>query len=149
MRRKLITEKKQENSNIELKCIYEAIKHLKPEHQVTIFSNYKFTELYDILANNENYRQYIDDLFVISNEYIKMAAAISSLRTEALLQSMKKQEEFDPAATMCQLFDCMSEADKKRFCEGMLQKKEFYEDVHKAVSGDSNNTIKRDLQEET
>lgn len=40
---------------------------------------------------------------------------------------MRKQEAFDPANAMCQMFDCMSETDQKRFCDGMLQKKDFCE----------------------
>lgn len=137
----MITEKKQVNSNIEMQNIYDAIRYLKPEHQVTILSTYKFTELYDILANDESYKKYIDDLFAVSDEYIKRAIALSSLHTEAFLQSMKKPEEFDPASTMCQMFDCMSEADQKRFCEDMLQKKGFFEDVYKMMMNSFQNAV--------
>ncbi|MCM1253243.1 MAG: hypothetical protein NC321_10510 [Clostridium sp.] len=101
------------------------------------------------MTNKESYKQHIDDLFVISNEYMNRIIALSALRTEALLRNMRKQEAFDKAGIMCQMFDCMSEADKKRFCEGMLQKKEFFEDVHKAMSSETQNTAKSDLQEET
>ncbi|MBD5546972.1 MAG: hypothetical protein HDQ97_06185 [Lachnospiraceae bacterium] len=113
--------------------IYNAIRYLKPEHQGIILSTYKFTELYDIFANNESYEKYINDLFAVSHEYTNRAIALSALHTEAFLQSRKKKEEFDAATTMCQMFDCMSEADQKRFCEGMLQKKGFFEDAYKVM----------------
>lgn len=129
----MITEKKQVNSNIELQNIYDAIRYLKPEHQVIILSKFKLTELYSILTNDESYKKYIDDLFAVSDEYIKRAIALSALHTEAFIRSMKKQEEFDPASIMCQMFDCISEADQKRFCEGMLQKKGFFEDAYKMM----------------
>lgn len=106
---------------------------MKPEQQGIILSNYKITELYAILADDNEYEKYINDLFAVSHEYTSRAVALSSLHTEAFLQSMKKQEKFDPANTMCQMFDYMSEADQKRFCEGMLQKKGFFEDAYKMM----------------
>lgn len=112
--------------------IYDAIRYLKPEQQGIILNNYKITELYAIFANNESYEKYIDDLFAVAREYTSRAVALSSLHTEAFLQSMKK-EEFDPAITMCQMFDCMSEEDQKRFCENMLQKRGFFEDAYKMM----------------
>ena len=56
----VITEKKQENSNIELGHIYDAIRYLEPEQQMNILANYKFIELYDILSSKETYEKYID-----------------------------------------------------------------------------------------
>ena len=129
----MITEKKQEIStdgNISLDDIYNAIRNLKPEHQVSILANYKIPELYNIFESNEVYEKYIKDLFAVAIEYNNRAIAISALHTEAFLQSMRKQEAFDPANTMCQMFDCMSETDQKRFCEGMLQKKDFCEMIN-------------------
>lgn len=122
--------------------IYDAIRYLKPEHQGVILSTYKFTELYDIFANNEGYNQYIRDLFAVSNKYSNRAIALSALHTEAFLQSRKKKEEFDAATTMCQMFDCMSEADQKRFCEGMLQKKGFFEDAYKMMMDSFQSAVK-------
>lgn len=106
---------------------------MKPEQQGIILNNYKITELYSILADDENYKKYIDDLFAVSHEYIGRAVALSALHTEAFIQSMKKPEAFDPASTMSQMFDCMSEEDQKRFCESMLQKKGFFEDAYKMM----------------
>ena len=106
---------------------------MKPEQQGIILSNYKFTELYDILSNNESYEKYINDLFAVSHEYTNRAIALSALHTEAFIRSMKKPEVFDPANTMCQMFDCMSEADQKRFCEGMMKKSGFFEDAYKMM----------------
>lgn len=98
-----------------------------------ILTTYKLPELYSILADDESYKKYIDDLFAVSDEYMKRAIALSALHTEAFLQSMKKKEEFDPASTMSQMFDCMSEEDQKRFCESMFQKKGFFVDAYKMM----------------
>ena len=64
------------------------------------------------------------------------------LHTEAFIQSIRKQEEFDPAITMCQMFDCMSEEDQKRFCENMLQKKGFFEDAYKMMMDSFESAVK-------
>lgn len=106
---------------------------MKPEEQGTIISNYKLTELYGIYANDEGYMQYVRDLFNYANETINKAGALISLHTEAFKQSIKKQEKFDPADTMCQMYDCMSEEDQKRFCQDMLQKKGFFEESVKMI----------------
>lgn len=152
VRRKFITENQEINadSNISLNNIYKAIGYIKPEHQAYILANYKLTELYNIFANNERYDQYIRDLFTVSNEYINRATALSVLHTEAFLHSMREKEkgEFDPAATMCQMFDCMSEVDQKRFCEGMLQKKGFFEDAYKNMMDTFQNAMKSEKEEE-
>lgn len=129
----MITEKKQVNSNITLDNIYNAIRYLKPEHQGIILSAYKFMELYDILSNDEEYNKYISNLFAIANEYSNRAIALMALHTEAFMDGMKRQEKFDPVNTMCQMFDCMSEVDKKKFCEDMLEKKEFFEDAYRGM----------------
>ncbi len=139
------TEKKQGNSvdsNISLDNIYKAIGHLKPEQQGVILANYKLTELYSIFSDDENYKKYIDDLYCVANGYIDRAVALSALHTEAFLQSMKKQEEFDPADTMCKMFDYMSETDQKRFCESMFQKKDFFEDAYKNMISVFENAVK-------
>ena len=106
---------------------------MNPEHQAVILANYKLPELYSILADDESYKKYTDDLFAVSHEYANRAIALSALHTEAFLQSMKRKETFDPANTMCEMFDSMSEADQKRFCEGMMKKKGFFEDAYKMM----------------
>lgn len=129
----IITDKKQEieiSSNIELEHIYNAIRNLKPEHQINILSNYKIIELFDIFSTNKKYEQYLDDLFAIAGEYRNRAIALSLLHAEAFLQSMKKNEVLDGADLMCQMYDCIPEADRKRFCESMLQKKDFCEMIN-------------------
>ncbi|RKI87905.1 hypothetical protein D7V94_20295 [Parablautia intestinalis] len=108
--------------------IYKALGYLKTEEQGIIISNYKLTELHSIFANDEAYEKYINDLFAVSNEFTKRAIALLSLHTEAFLQSRKKQE-FDPATDMCQIYNGMSEADQKRFCQNMFAKKKFFEDA--------------------
>ena len=55
------------NSNISLEDIYNAIRNLNAKHQGIILGNYKILELYEIFADNEQYRQYINDLFAISS----------------------------------------------------------------------------------
>ena len=119
---------------------------MTPEHQAYIIANYKLTELYDIFANNEGYEKYVNDLFAVSNEYMKRAIALSALHTEAFVQNRKKEEKFDPAVTMYQMFDCMSEADQKRFCEGMLQKKGFFENAYKNMMDVFQNAIKSEKE---
>ena len=106
---------------------------MKPEHQGIILSNYKLPELYSIFADDKSYKKYINDLFAVSHEYINRATALSALHTEAFIRSMQKQEKFDPATTMCQMFDSMKEADQKRFCEGMMKKSGFFEDAYKMM----------------
>lgn len=114
---------------------------MKPEHQTVVLTNYKLPELYSILADDESYKKYIDDLFAASHEYINIATALSALHTEAFIRSMQKQEEFDPASTMCELFDCMKEADQKRFCEGMMKKSGFFEDAYKMMMNSFENAV--------
>lgn len=141
----VITEKKQDNSadsNISLDNIYNAIRYLKPEHQGVILANYKLTELYNIFSDDENYKKYLDDLYSVANGYIDRVVALSALHTEAFLQSIKKQEEFNPVDTMCKMFDCMSEADQKRFCESMFQKKDFFEDAYMSMISVLENAVK-------
>lgn len=148
MRRKAITENQViiADSNISLDNIYKAIGYLTPEHQANILVNYKLIELYDIFANNEGYEEYINNLFNVSNEYMKRAIALSALHTEAFMQSRKKDGKFDPAATMCEMFECMTEADQKRFCEGMFQKKGFFEDAYKNIMDVFQNVMKSDKE---
>lgn len=139
------TEKKQGNSvdsNISLDNIYKAIGHLKPGHQVVVLANYKLPELYNIFENNETYNKHIKDLFAVAIEYNDRAIALSSLHTEAFLQSIKKQEEFNPVDAMCQMYDCMSEADQKQFCGSMFQKKDFFEDAYKNMISVFENAVK-------
>lgn len=129
----VITDKKQEFSkdvNISLDDIYNAIKCLKPEHQVSILANYKLLELYNIFVNNERYNKYIKDLFAVATDFNDRAIALSALHTEAFLQNMKKNEKLDGAGLMCQMYDCIPEADRKRFFQSMLQKKDFCEMIN-------------------
>lgn len=77
---------------------------------------------------------------------MKRAIALSALHTEAFIQSRKIEEKFDPAVTMCQMFDCMSEVDQKRFCEGMFQKKGFFEDAYKNMMDVFQNAMKSEKE---
>ena len=127
------TEQKQVNNNNSLDNIYKALGYLKPEQQGIIISNYKLTELYGILADNEGYKQYIRDLFTCANEIINKAGALISLHTEAFKQSMMKPEEVNAVDSMGKAYDKLSEADQKRFCQEMLGKKEFFQDAYKVM----------------
>ena len=101
--------------------------YLKLEQQAIIISNYKLTELY------ERYKQYIRDLFTYANEIINKAGALISLHTEAFKQSMKKPEEVNAVDCMGKAYDQLSEANQKRFCQEMFQKKGFFEESVKMI----------------
>ncbi len=107
--------------------------YLKPEQQAIIISNYKLTELYDIFANNEDYRRYINSCFNYANEIINKAGALISLHTEAFKQSIKKTEEVNAVDSMGKAYDQLSETDQKRFCQEMFQKKGFFEESVKMI----------------
>lgn len=109
--------------------------YLKPEQQAIIISNYKLTELYDIFANNEDYRRYINSCFNDANEIINKAGALISLHTEAFKQSIKKTEEINAVDCMGNAYDQLSETDQKRFCQEMFQKKGFFEESVKMIQG--------------
>ncbi len=106
-----------------------------------VLANYKLPELYSILADDKNYKKFIDDLFAVSNEYTNRAIALSALHTEAFLQGMKKKEKFDVVESMCQVYDKLPEADQKKFCEDMLQKKGFFEDAYKTMMDNFENAV--------
>lgn len=130
------TEKKQENStdnNISLDNIYKALGYLRPEQQGIIISNYKLTELYDIFANNEDYRRYINSCFTYANDIINKAGALISLHTEAFMRSMKKTEEVNAVDSIGKAYDQLSEEDQKKFCRDMFQKKDFFVDVYEMM----------------
>lgn len=141
----VITEKKQDNSadsNISLDNIYKALGYLKSEEQGILLSTYKLTELYSICANNEGYRQYIRDLFNYANETINKAGALISLHTEAFKQSLGKPEETNMVDSMGKVYDRLPEEDRKKFCEEILQKKEFFQDAYKVMMGVFENAVK-------
>lgn len=117
-------------SNISLDDIYNGIKCLKPEHQVSVLANYRLLELYNIFENNERYNKYIKDLFAVATDFNDRAIALSALHTEAFLQSIKKNEVLDGADLMCQMYDCIPEEDWKRFFGSMMQKKDFCEMIN-------------------
>lgn len=77
---------------------------------------------------------------------MKRAIALLALHTEAFLQSRRKDEKFDPAAAMCEMFGCMTEADQKRFCKGMMQKKEFFEDAYRNIMDVFRNAAKSEKE---
>lgn len=59
---------------------------------------------------------------------------------------MQKKEKVDPAVEMCKMFDCMSEVDQKRFCEGMFQKNGFFEDAYKNMMDVFKNVEEREKE---
>lgn len=143
----VITEKKQVNNKIELGHIYDAIRYLKPEHQAVILTNYKLPELYSILADEESYKKYVDDLFAVSDEYMKRAIALSALHTETFIQSMGKQR-FEVLDSMGKAYDNLPDIDKKIFCENMLQKKGFFEDAYKMMMNSFESAVEVEKGEE-
>lgn len=144
------TEKKQENStdsNINMDNIYKALVYLNPEQQGIIISNYKLTELYSILADNEGYEKYINDLFAVANEYTKRAVALSALHTEAFMQSMKKPEEVNAVDSIGKAYDQLSEEDQKKFCRDMLQKKGFFVDAYETMMNVFRNAVEMEKRD--
>lgn len=106
-----------------------------------VFNNYKLPELYSIIADEEEYKKYINALSTIVKEYSDKVDALSALHTEAFSQSMKKKEEIDAVKSMSQIFDCISEADQKRFCECMMKKSRFFEDAYKMMMDSFENAV--------
>ena len=129
----LITEKNQvnNNSNITLDNIYNAIRYLKPEEQLKILENYKLTELYNIFADDNGYLKYISDLFNASHEYSDRAMALISLNTEAYKE--RRKQKLTTLEAMNQTYDSLPEEDKQKFCMDMLSKKEFFADSCKMI----------------
>lgn len=128
----MITEKKQANSNIELRHIYDAIRYLKPEQQGIILNNYKVTELYAILADDNEYEKCLRNLFDNSNAYSMLAIALMALHTEAVMEK-RGRSKVDVMDSINKAYNSMSEEDKKIFCGNMLQKKAFFVDAYKMM----------------
>lgn len=128
----VITEKQvNSSSNITLDNIYNAIRYLKPKEQLKILENYKFTELYSILADKEEFEKYISDLRNISHEYFDRVLALMSLYTKALEESRK--QKLTTLEAMNKTYDGLSEEEKQKFCMDMLVKQEFFEDSCKVI----------------
>jgi hypothetical protein len=128
----LITEKQvNSSSNITLDNIYNAIRYLNPKEQFKILENYKFTELYSILADKEEFEKYISDLRNISHEYFDRVLALMSLYTKALEE--RRKQKLTTLEAMNQTYDSLSEEEKQKFCMDMLAKQEFFEDSCKVI----------------
>ena len=128
----LITEKQvNSSSNITLDNIYNAIRYLKPKEQFKILENYKFTELYSILADKEEFEKYISDLRNISHEYFDRVLALMSLYTKALEE--RRKQKFTTLEAMNKMYDGLSEEEKQKFCMDMLAKQEFFEGSCKMI----------------
>lgn len=119
------------NSNITLDNIYNAIRYLKPDEQVKILENYKLTELYSIFADDNGYLKYISDLFNASHEYFDRAMALMALNTEAYRE--RRKQKLTTQEAMIQTYDNFSEEEKQKFCMDMLSKKEFFEGSCKMI----------------
>ena len=128
----LITEKQvNSSSNITLDNIYNAIRYLNPKEQLKIIENYKFTELYSILADKEEFEKYISDLRNISHEYFDRVLALMSLYTKALEE--RRKQKLTTLEAMNNTYDSLSEEEKQKFCMDMLAKQEFFEDSCKMI----------------
>lgn len=121
--------------------IYNAIRNLNAKHQRIILANYKIIELYEIFADNEQYRQYINDLFAISSEYSNRAFALTALHTAAFFKSIEKPNELDLVESIGKIYDCMSEEYKQKICSDMLNKKEFFEEAYKRIMSICENAV--------
>ena len=127
------TEKNQTgiNSDITLDNIYNAIRYLKPKEQVKILENYKFTELYSILADREEFEKYISYLRNISHEYFDRVLALMSLYTKALEE--RRKQKLTTLEAMNKTYDGLSDDEKQKFCQDMLGRKEFFEGSCKMI----------------
>lgn len=76
-----------------------------------------------------------------AKEWSDRAGALISLHTEAFKQSLKKQEEFDIVDSMGKTYDQLTEADQKKFCEEIFQKKGFFEDAYKMMMSVFENAV--------
>ena len=127
------TEKNQTgiNSDITMDNIYNAIRYLKPDEQVKILENYKFTELYSILADKEEFEKYISYLHNISHEYFGRVLVLKALYVKALEESRKQKLTMREA--MNKTYDGLSDDEKQKFCQDMLGRKEFFEGSCKMI----------------
>ena len=127
------TEKNQTgiNSDITMDNIYNAIRYLNPKEQLKIIENYKFTELYSILADKEEFEKYISDLRNISHEYFDRVLALMSLYTKALEE--RRKQKLTTLEAMNQTYDGLSDDEKQKFCQDMLGRKEFFEGSCKMI----------------
>ena len=127
------TEKNQTgiNSDITMDNIYNAIRYLNPKEQLKIIENYKFTELYSILADKEEFEKYISDLRNISHEYFDRVLALMSLYTKALEE--RRKQKLTMREAIKQTYDGLSQEEKQKFCQDMLAKKEFFESSCKMI----------------
>ena len=127
------TEKNQTgiNSDITMDNIYNAIRYLKPKEQVKILENYKFTELYSILADREEFEKYISYLRNISHEYFDRVLALMSLYTKALEE--RRKQKLTTLEAMNKTYDGLSDDEKQKFCQDMLGRKEFFEGSCKMI----------------
>lgn len=119
------------SSNITLDNIYNAIRYLNPKEQLKIIENYKFTELYSILADKEEFEKYISDLRNISKEYFDRVLALMSLYTKALEE--RRKQKLTTLEAMNKTYDGLSEEEKQKFCMDMLAKQEFFEGSCKMI----------------
>lgn len=111
--------------------IYNAIRYLNPKEQLKIIENYKFTELYSILADKEEFEKYISDLRNISHEYFDRVLALMSLYTKALEE--RRKQKLTTLEAMNQTYDGLSDDEKQKFCQDMLGRKEFFEGSCKMI----------------
>ena len=127
------TEKNQTgiNSDITMDNIYNAIRYLNPKEQLKIIENYKFTELYSILADREEFEKYISYLRNISHEYFDRVLALMSLYTKALEE--RRKQKLTMREAIKQTYDGLSQEEKQKFCQDMLAKKEFFESSCKMI----------------
>lgn len=119
-------EQNQTNSN-DFENVFNAICNVRPEHQIVLFENYKLLELYALITDEIEYQQHTADLTNTAKKLISMLNAVTDLRKE-VIKECNEARQFDIADDMCQSFDKLPEADKKRVCGAMMGKKEFFTD---------------------
>lgn len=105
-----------------------------------ILNTYKITELYNIFANDEESTKYINDLFAVANEYSNRAYALMELYAEAHKES-KEERKINILEIMNQAYDILAVEDQKKFCEEMLERKNFFQNAHKKIMSIYENAV--------
>ena len=124
----LITEQKQTNDNdIDMNVIYRTLPNLKPENQGLLTVNYKLTDLCYWANHEDELREYLQSLIDSANANIKLVHAFIEFYNGILVESRDRKGYI--ADGMLRLYDALPDESKRKVCEDLLSRKNFYEDA--------------------